>query len=332
MQLGLLLTYRCNARCAHCCVNSGPDRSEVMDEADVYSYIDQAADIPYDASNLSFSGGEVFLYYDLLMRAIGHAADKFRSISVVTNAFWATNEEKALQRLAPLRDAGLTMLGVSTSPFHTQFVNPVRIRYALAAAERLGLETLVKVTTPSNGPSARELLQVIEPLPKGTVVDEMSLLPGGRASFLPPGSFSETPGIPEGRCPGAMLNIHPNGDAYFCCTPDAFINPLKLGNAKTTPVRDLVRTYYFRGLLNVLREQGPAGFVPAVRCAGLEGKLRKGYVDVCHLCTSLLWDPDTLRVVQSVGEQREVEIFSRILSQTFGRVGVLVETGGEQLS
>jgi len=286
-----------------------------MDQADVLRYIDQAAEIDTGPSALCFSGGEVFLYYDLLRTAIAHAASRFQRISVITNGFWALRRDVAIERLSDLKGAGLTTLIVSVSPFHTRYVKPERLRKAVAAAHELGLETFVKATGPSDGPPTSQLLEAIGPLPADVQVDTMTFLPGGRACDLPPTSFSLQTGIPEGRCPGAVFTIHPNGDAYYCCTPGAFTDALRLGNALHRPLRDLVNEYYFGGLFAFLREQGPAGFVPALRHAGLGGKLADQYVDVCHLCTSLVNDPEALQVIDRVSEDYEADLFARIASR-----------------
>lgn len=314
MQLGLLLTLRCNAKCGHCCVDAGPDRHDLMDEADVYSYIDQAAEIPYDGSAVCLSGGEVFLYYPLLKRIISYAAPKFSDISVVTNAFWASSEAIAYQKLAPLRELGLTTLGVSSSPFHSDFIDPARVGFAVTAADRLGLRLIVKCTTPNNGPSADELVREIGPVPERTKFEHLPFLPGGRASDLPPSVLPLKAGIPEGQCPGAMFNIWPNGDTYFCCRPGAFIDALKLGNAKATSIRNLVVEFYLRGKLAFLRKHGPAGFLPAVRQAGLGGKVSSSYVDVCHLCTSLLADPEILRVIEEFSKNYGAQVLLDLLT------------------
>jgi hypothetical protein len=312
MQLGLLLTYRCNARCRHCCVSAGPELTDVMNEADVLSYVDQAAAIPLGPAALCLSGGEVLLYWDLVERILRHARGKFETISLITNAFWATSPETARRKLAGLREAGLTTLVVSTSQFHSEFIKPTRVRTALVAADAIQLPAFVKCTAPADGAPVDQLLSAIGPIPSSVQVDDMVFLPGGRAAELPMAAFTLTRGIPQGTCPGAVLTLHPNGDAYFCCTPGAKSEPLKVGNALTSSIRDLVRSYYLRGTFAVLREQGPAGFVPAIQRAGLGDRLHDRYVDVCHLCTSLMSDPACRRVVEQVSAAREEATFAAV--------------------
>jgi MoaA/NifB/PqqE/SkfB family radical SAM enzyme len=296
-------------------VSAGPKLSDLMEEVDACSYIDQAAEIDHGVSGLCFSGGEVFLYYDLLKRLLQYARSRFAHTSIITNAFWATSKDRAYERLSALKDAGLNTLVVSTSPFHSRYVDPARVRIALATGEKIGLQTFVKATTPNNGPSIGALLEALGPIPDTTEVDEMTFLPGGRGATLPLASFAVKQGIPNGRCPGAILTIHPNGDVYFCCTPGSKTDALKLGNARTTPIRELVRDFYFCGLFAFLREVGPAGFVPEIESAGLRRYIKEGYVDVCHLCTSLVSNPATLRVVRQVAKRYEAELFVTLASK-----------------
>jgi len=321
VQLGILLTYRCNARCGHCCVNAGPELTDVMNEADVMSYVDQAAEIPFGPSGLCLSGGEVLLYWDLVERILRRAAGRFRTISLITNAFWATSPETARRKLTALREAGLTTLVVSTSQYHSEYIKPVRVRTALAAADAIQLPTFVKCTAPANGTPVDDLLSVIGPIPASVEVDSMTFLPGGRAAELPMAAFTFTSGIPEGACPGSVMTLHPNGDAYFCCTPGAKSEPLRVGNALTSSLADLVHAYYLRGTFAVLREQGPAG---------LGHRLRDRYVDVCHLCASLMADSACHAVVEQVSAAREAAtsaaIADSVITQLQARAG---SAGGE---
>lgn len=320
MQLGLLLTYRCNARCEHCCVEAGPKQTEVMEDADIQRYLDEAANIPYGISAVCVSGGEAFLYYDLLYRLVGHAAGRFTHVSVITNGFWATSAEAARAKLIPLRDAGLNTFIVSTSPFHTSYVDPARARQAIVTARELGLRTVIKATAPKTGPPVSKLLDRLSPLPEGVEVDEMTFMPGGRASCLPSDSFVLTPGIPHGRCPGAVFTIHPTGDVYFCCTPGAITPALKLGNARETPIHELVYAYYFGGLFTMLREKGPSAFIPSIIEAGLADRLHASYVNVCHLCTSLVSDPQMLQVIRRDAEHYEADLFQSLVNRSLREI------------
>jgi pyruvate-formate lyase-activating enzyme len=324
MQLGLLITFRCNARCGHCCVDASPEQRAVMEEADICSYVSQAADLPEGLSALCLSGGEALLYEELVCRVLRFASTRTKKISLITNAFWAINRDAANRKLTKLRDHGLTTLVVSASPYHAKFVDQSRAHTALLASHALGIETHVKATAPVGGPSGDHALTQIGALPSDIHVQHMPFLPGGRASTLPESSFDVKPGIPTGPCPGSVLTIHPNGDTYFCCTPGSFTDSLRLGNAKTGSLAELVNAYYFRGVLSCLRRGGPSTFVPAIIAAGKGEKLKSGYAGVCHLCTSLLADPDTRSIAEEVGLDHERDVYRAIVSTTPDGVRELV--------
>jgi hypothetical protein len=48
--------------------------------------------------------------------------------------------------------------------------------------------------------------------------------------------------------------------------------------------------------------------------AGLARKLRPAYVDVCHLCVSLLADPEILKIAEGVGEKYQSDILTNLFT------------------
>jgi hypothetical protein len=160
-----------------------------MAEEDIRSYIDQASNINIGTSALCLSGGEVLIYYDLLRRTIMYASAKFKYISIITNAFWATTEDIAYHKSMELKRLGLNTLVVSTSPFHSRYIPTSRVRFAVVGAHKAGLRVFVKVTSAKNTATTTDLINAIRPLPQEVEIDEMTFLPGGRASQLSPLSF-----------------------------------------------------------------------------------------------------------------------------------------------
>ena len=105
-RVGLLITERCNVECDHCWFDSGPHRENTMKEEEAIGYIDQAGEIP-SVEWISITGGEPFLYPELLESSIKHASKKGLRTECVTNCFWADSEEKAEETLGGLVEAGL---------------------------------------------------------------------------------------------------------------------------------------------------------------------------------------------------------------------------------
>jgi len=67
---------------------------------------------------LHFTGGEPFLNFGLLVKAVRAASDqKIPSTFVETNAFWCLQDETTREKLSELKNAGLHGMLVSVNPF-----------------------------------------------------------------------------------------------------------------------------------------------------------------------------------------------------------------------
>ena len=68
-------------------------------------------------NSIYFEGGEPFLYYPILLNAVQSAKNQRFEVGIVSNAYWATSFEDALEWLKPFR--GMLMdLSVSSDLFH----------------------------------------------------------------------------------------------------------------------------------------------------------------------------------------------------------------------
>ncbi|MBU7005064.1 MAG: radical SAM protein, partial [Theionarchaea archaeon] len=114
----LLLTYQCNFRCDHCFVWGRPEARGVMTVSDIAGILREAGRIG-TIERVYFEGGEPFLYYPTMLRGIREARGMGFDVGVVTNAYWATSREDALEWLGPMVDAGLSDLSISDDDFHS---------------------------------------------------------------------------------------------------------------------------------------------------------------------------------------------------------------------
>ena len=134
---GLVLGYRCPAKCRHCLYGCGPHRSDgkprTIDELDeVISLLAKKA----PRASYHIGGGEPFLDYPLLKEAIRLMTEKrLRLDYVETNASWVTNKSETIEKLAKLRRVGLKCVLVSLSPFHAEYVPLVKTLTLIEAAQ-----------------------------------------------------------------------------------------------------------------------------------------------------------------------------------------------------
>jgi pyruvate-formate lyase-activating enzyme len=317
MEIGLSLTQRCNAQCTHCATDSGPSKERALGIETIFALMDEAARLTPQGEKLDFSltGGEVFLNLEYLIDVVRHAAGLGGRISCVTNAYWASSDQKAEAISVRVRNAGLTALAASTSRYHQRFVPIDRVRRALSAARAAGMLTLLKIA------------YTVPDLEDG-LVDEWGAFVGAdqlqtfavvpylrEGGEIPPEHYVRVSGLPSGTCPAPSLSVREDGAAYTCCTPGAFQPLLRVGNVFSDSLREIVARFHFDPMLQALREKGPAYFAHYAIARGQGARLRDGYADECDLCAHIISDPVLAQCAQDSAREYRMSWASRISTQ-----------------
>ncbi|MFW6132717.1 MAG: radical SAM protein [Planctomycetota bacterium] len=136
---GILLSYWCNARCASCYANCGPDRTCWIDPDLALAAWDGLIAASPHGCRVHLTGGEPFgnwpLLIDIARRA--HAAGLCPLEKVETNASWASDDALVRRRIEALDAAGMRKLSISVDPYHQQFVPIALPRRAARLAEQV---------------------------------------------------------------------------------------------------------------------------------------------------------------------------------------------------
>jgi hypothetical protein len=219
-----------------------------------------------------FEGGEPFLYYAVMLKGIQEAASMGFQAGIVTNGYWATDEEDALEWLRPF--AGLIQdLSISSDLFHWSEKHSLQARNASTAAERLGIPLgFISIAQPETIDAASAVGQ----LPTG----ETAVIFRGRAAEKlaaqavrkPWEQFTECP-YENLREPG-RLHVDPLGNLHIC-------QGISVGNLFQRPLREICETYNpdSHPITGPLLEGGPVELVQYYALPHEEG-----YADACHLC------------------------------------------------
>jgi len=149
LSLAIIPSYDCNARCAHCYPECGPDKKMPWDNDFIRRVIDKAKVLPNEilARNVHFAGGEPFLYFNDLVEGLAYAKQNGFHSSVVTNGFWAYDIEAAEKKIRTLHNLGLFRVELSVDNFHQEFVPIERIRKLLYVLRKFNLEVLLRAST-----------------------------------------------------------------------------------------------------------------------------------------------------------------------------------------
>ena len=269
--LHLLLTYQCTFECDHCFVFGSPSQTGVMTVAQIREILRQARDAG-TIESIYFEGGEPFLYYAVMLKGVREAVEAGFSAGGVSNAYWATSQEDALEWLRPL--AGLVAdLTISSDLYHYDERNSQHAQDAARAAQQLGIPLgAICVAQPEE----TNAMLTVGQIPSG----ESAVMYRGRAAcklvsraeLQPWQRFDECPheNLHEpGRC-----HLDPLGNLHVC-------QGVSLGNVFEMPLKEICARYDADAhpICGPLLNGGLAALVTEYALPH-EGS----YADACHLC------------------------------------------------
>lgn len=268
--LHFLLTYQCTMECDHCFVWGSPWQNGTFTLQNIRTVLRQAQEA--GVRSIYFEGGEPFLYYATLLGAVREAARMGFQVGIVSNSYWATDVDDALEWLRPL--AGLLSdLAISTDLYHFSEKVSQQSRNARAAAEQLGIP--IGVITIAQ-PEATDVACATGQLPE----DESAVMYRGRAAdkladkapHQPWDKFTECP-HEDLREPG-RVHIDPFGDLHIC-------QGISVGNVFRTRLREICESYVpdAHPITGALLAGGPAELVRRYDLPHEDS-----YADACHLC------------------------------------------------
>jgi organic radical activating enzyme len=291
---GLLLTYKCNARCEFCYYSCSPEKNGLMPVDMAIAAWGSLRALAGDDTKVHLTGGEPFLYWEhlleIMQKAKSHGLGKVDLIE--TNGFWAASAEIATKRLKILDELGMHRLKISTDPFHQEFVDiePVRLLVNIAI-DLLGsarvlvrwkkyLENPFKMKEPSNEELKQQYISAIKDYPcrftgraGGYIAELVAKKPVEEISKL--------------NCADAFLSakgvhIDPYGNVF-----SGTCSGIIIANLSCTPLENIWKQFHPKQneLVNTLFNHGPAGLLD--KFPNLGYRPAKFYANKCHLCTSI---------------------------------------------
>ena len=327
--VGLFLTYHCQAACAHCIVRAGPDRHEEMSLNDARDWIRQIASYRnHYVYVLSLTGGEPFSNRKLLRDVMEAAVESKFFVSLVTNAFWATTRHKAKQLLESLPT--ISFISISTDSYHQEYVPFDRVKNAIWAARDCGIPYYISVVTedesaPEYKRLTSELVQITAP---GSIRTGITFPLGRAAEVSAQLRYRNTDQAPKEACQAASSPcIFPDARVYGCIGPLIDLrhdHPLLLGNLRESSVSEIFDRAETSVGLHALRLWGPRRLISMLREAGLGDHVPKTYIEgsVCNACYQLLSDSVVRTWLRDL--QNDADFRQKV---AYGRLYYLNETG-----
>jgi hypothetical protein len=317
--LAIFIDLKCNFRCAHCSVSSGPDLSMHMARAVMDKAIMEAKEVP-TVKVVVFTGGEPTLFMTDLIHGIEKAHENGFITRVVTNAFWARTKGETERYISRLRDAGLDEINTSYDDYHAQFMDVKNVYRFVEASLHHDLRVAVasvtdnrsKISSASlrNGVAAYLGLSGSE-LGRQVLFLEDKPTPAGRGRGLARDKdrlptyekLTERIGCKE---LGKTLAVHPDGSVHLCCGHAAFdTDALSVGNILDESLPSLVKESHSNLLYWWIHMGGPNKILQAV------GDSTK-YATICDACLHVLTDQRE-RVVEYLRKNRSAVLLNDVL-------------------
>lgn len=314
-ELVFSVTNRCTARCRDCPVvhEGNPPHSLSADE--MIQIIEDILHFGF-LQLVVFTGGEPFLIGDDLNKVVKYAANHGVLTRIVTNAYWATTKEKAVEILTDLKMAGLTELNISCDDFHQEFVPLENIRNANDAALAIDLPLLLACRKTPGGVIDKDYLSKylgvqLKTFTSGEENPDNNVILDGVNIPIKSGAHKYS-GLSDnswmGPCENVLTRIiiAPDKRVQICCgIASSSIEELYIGTLyKDGNLLEILQRGNADLMTNWLALEGPSSILNFVRSKDRGIDLPDTYVNRCHACNELFSRQDVREILARHGAEK----------------------------
>lgn len=268
--LHLLLTYQCTFECDHCFAWGSPWQVGTMTIQDIRHALQQAEQLG-SVEWIYFEGGEPFLYYTTMLKGVEMAARAGYRVGIVTNSYWGTSLEDAVEWLRPLVP-WVQDLSISSDLYHYDEKLSRQVKNVNAAAEVLGIPVgVISIAQPENeSTGVRGQLPIGDSEVRYRGRAAVKLIDG--ASMKPWSEYKECP-YEDLQDPG-RVHLDPLGNLHIC-------QGISIGNIYQSTLSEICAEYdpEVHPITGPLLAGGPAELAKCYQLPHADG-----YADACHMC------------------------------------------------
>ena len=246
---------------------------------------------------LHFTGGEPFIKFELLMKAVEIASRlKIPSTFVETNCYWAVDDETTREKLQLLKNAGLKGILISVNPYYLEHVPFERTERAIKISREIFTENVMiyqlnyYLMFKRLGVKGRLKLEDYLEMSEGDdLAENVEVLLMGRATYKLKNLHPKYPAdyfLDQPCWPPFLREWHNHFDCYGNILP-GYCGGISLGDCRRLneilreglnldgkPILRFIVGQDFKGLLKFSRE---LGFKES----------DEGYISKCHLCLDI---------------------------------------------
>jgi len=315
------VTYDCPISCRYCVTRSGPWQGPFLDSTFMISVIDQALALG-NLSSVVFTGGEPLLKKHEVVQVISHAKEHGLWTRIVTNSFWASTPDCAVEFLGELKEAGLCEINLSCDDLHQEHIPLEQVRNAFQAACKLELPALIAhkqikegVLTPASiadflGVELTEFKEGRENPTTNLYISSLTVPVGhGADSAEDNGDIVYPPDESAWSAPcSSILSsviVSPAKEVRICCGMiEQHVPELTVGSLERQTLSDIVYQANTDLIANWLALEGPYGIMNFARDKSPQLRFRERNVNHCHLCNDLFTRDEVRKVLMEHSHEK----------------------------
>lgn len=214
----LMPTLRCNITCPHCLLSCSPQSGDTMTKEQIKKWVTEFIDLGFEP--ICLTGGEPFLFPELVQTASAVCARRSVPLVIQTNGFWASTPSKAIDMLEQI--PSITQLGFSIDYAHMCFLKKENVENGIRAAYEMGIDNVSISISYQTLAEYEDLAAHFSNLFPNLTIDGWPIAPIGRASDNPE-LASEYTNYPLDFLPRSCEEqkcftpiVYPSGDLHLC--------------------------------------------------------------------------------------------------------------------
>lgn len=321
-------THQCPISCRYCATASGPRVLGRLSKDFMCNIIEQMKQRG-SLFLVVFTGGEAFLLGDDLINTVRYACSRGASTRIVTNAYWATSHQRAVDILQQYKEAGLNELNVSVDDLHQEFIPLENIQNVWNACRSIGMPLLFAHKLTKNCKITKEYLdsflgtelRIYQPgdfqgygISTGLTVPIAENMDQDFDDIIYPPDNDHW----KGPCKSILTRIiiTPQKQLAICCgmisqkVPEIFF-----GSLEKSSLDEILQSAHDDLIVNWLALKGPSDIMDFVKKKSPWIRFREKFVNICDACNYLFTHKDARDVLQLNAHEKIGEL--TLLRATF---------------
>lgn len=278
-----------------------------MTYEEMKAYVDKSLEAyPDTISTFDLTGGECMLLGKDIDKIFSYATGKGLTCGMISNAFWASDYDKAFKTLKRLKRSGLRSISFSTGTDHNRYVPWMNVRHASVAATRLGLVTQLRIEGYGAVNEITDGLNADAEVVAFTNQGRLKIVRSPWMEYHNKGKKNRnwrTPFYDHGEhqaCSSLFQNIviNPYGEVYACCGIGVcHIPQMRLGNIHQEPIKTIYERAFEDFLKIWLFTDGPERILKYVHGkTGQKFPWHTGHI--CDICRVIFTDKSIIPLIR----------------------------------